>query len=358
MKSIFKAFYLLVFCIVLLFTSCRKEEVELIQSPEEQVLIANSTLAILMQQTAMNDGSNDNILDRANCFNIKLPITVKANGTEIDLNSEEDLNAVEYIFDTSDDDDDTLEINFPITIVLNDFSEVVIHSKSELLSYSNNCNGENEVDSDIECLDFQYPIMASIFNTAHELIETVTVTNDYELYEFLKHIGQNDIVNVELPIKVFLLDGTEITINNLDELQTTIEIYANDCDEDDDYDYSDDDCDQCTKEELTTFLTNCTNWAVDKLERNTYNYDNYYSGYDFNFQADGTVSVYWSGYEANGTWTANGSGNNMTIVINIPDLPYCNNNWILHEIQSYAGETRIDFRVNDVDRLRYVNNCN
>jgi hypothetical protein len=94
------------------------------------------------------------------------------------------------------------------------------------------------------------------------------------------------------------------------------------------------------------------------LKRNDYNYNNSYAGYDFNFYEDGTISVHWSGSEAYGTWTTSGSGNNLTVVINIPDLPYCNNNWRLQEIQSYSGETRVDFRLGGVDRLRYTNHCN
>jgi hypothetical protein len=358
MSQTLKRLLLAVFIITFLFTSCRKEDTELIQGPEDQVLVANSVLANLMQQTVMNDGSVDNIIDRANCFNIKLPLTVKANGVQIVINSEDDLKDVEFVFDTSDDDIDELEINFPVTIVFNDFKEVVVENIDQLYSYSNECNGENESDLDIECLDFQYPIKASLFNSANELIDVINLVNDYQLYDFLENIDQNDIVNIKFPIKVKLYDDTEITLNNLDELKTLIESYYNACDEDDDYDYSDDDCDQCTKDELKLFLTSCNNWIVDKLERNDYDYDNVYEGYEFNFLEDGTISVYWSGYEAYGTWTTNGSGNDLTVVINIPDLPYCNNNWILHEIQSYSGETRVDFRVDNVDRLRYVNTCN
>ena len=358
MKSAFKRLTLTIFFFTFLFTSCRKEEIELVQSPDDQAVVADSELANLIQQTSMNDGSNDNIIDKANCFNIKLPITVIANGAEIEVNSDEDLNAIEFVFDTDDDTYDELEIVYPITLVFSDFSEVIVNNNNELEANSNNCNGENETDSDIECLDFQYPIKASVFNTSNELIETLTITNDNQLYRFLEDIDQNDIVNLGFPLKVLLLDNTEISINNVNELKNTIETYNNVCDEDDDYDYNDDDCDNCTKEELKTFLTSCNSWTVDKLERNDYDYDNVYEGYEFNFSEDGTVSVYWSGYEANGTWTTSGSGNTITVVINIPNLPYCNNNWILHEIQSYSGETRVDFRVENKDRLRYTNNCN
>ena len=358
MIQVLRKFSVTVLTIAFLFTSCRKEDIQLDKAPDDQVLVANSVLANLMQQTVMNDGSVDNIIDRANCFNLKLPVTVKANGTQITINSDDDLNDVEFVFDTSEDDTDELEIIFPVTIVFIDFKELAIENIDQLYAYSNECNGENESDLDIECLDFQYPITASVFNSTNELIDVISLVNDYQLYNFLENIDQNDIVSIEFPIKVKLYDDTEITLSNLDELKTLIESYYNACDEDDDYDYNDDDCDNCTKEELKTFLVSCDNWIVDKLERNYYDYDNVYEGYEFKFLEDGTISVYWSGYEAYGTWASTGSGNELTVVINIPDLPYCNNNWILHEIQSYSDETRVDFRVENKDRLRYINNCN
>lgn len=358
MIQTFKRFSVTILFVALMFFSCRKEDIQLIQAPDDQVLVANSELANLMQQTVMNDGSFDNIIDRANCFNIKLPITVKANGVQIIINSEDDLNDVEFVFDTSDDDADELEINFPVTIVFNDFKEVVVENLNQLYTYSNRCNGENESDLDIECLDFEYPIRASIFNSSNELIDVINVVNDYQLYDFLENIDQNDIVSMEFPIKVELFDDTELSVNNLDELKSLIQTYYNACDEDDDYDYNDDDCDSCSVEALKTLLTSCDNWIVDKLERNYYDYDEVYDGYEFNFSENGGVSVYWSGYQAYGTWEASGSGNELTVVINIPNLPYCNNNWILHEIQSYSDETRVDFRVGNKDRLRYIKNCN
>jgi len=358
MKQSVKASYLIIFVFLVLLTSCRKEETELIQGPEEQALMANTVVANLMQKTAMNDGSNDNILDKANCFNIQLPIKVKANGAQLDIISDEDLKAVEFILDDDDDDNDTVEILFPVTITLNDFTEVSINSMSELNSFANNCNGENESDDDIECLDFQYPIVAKVFNITNEFIESITFNHDKQLYKFLERIGPNDVVNMAFPIKVGLMDDTEIILNNLSELQSTIEAYRNSCDEDDDYDYNDDDCNTCNIDQIKNILTTCPDWQVDKLERNNYDYDNVYDGYEFRFMENGTISVYWPNYYAYGTWSVNGSGNDMTVVIDIPDLPYCNNNWILHEIQSYSGETRVDFRVEGVDRLRYKNNCN
>ncbi|WP_299120845.1 hypothetical protein [uncultured Winogradskyella sp.] len=355
---VFRASIIILFLIGLIFTSCRTEETEFIQAPEDETLVANSNIALLIQRTASNDGSNDNIVDRANCFDITFPYTVNANNQELTLNSYEDLATIECIFDQSDDDTDSLEIIFPVTIILADFSEVIVTNLTEFNSYSNNCNGENVFDEDIECVDFQYPIEASIFNSNNELLDTININSDNQLYDFVEDIDENDIITIEFPITVILSDNSEIIINNLNELETTIENAENTCDEDDDYDYDDDDCDNCTPTQVEEILTNCNNWEVDKLKRNGADYDDVYNGYDFNFFTDGTMSVYWNSTTVYGTWTTSGSGNNLEVLIDVPSLPLCNNNWIVHEIENCTDETKIDLRVGDDDRLRYENNCN
>lgn len=343
---------------MILFTSCRTEEIESIQAPPEETLSVNSIVANLMQQITMNDGSNDNIIDSSNCFNVQLPVTVIVNGSEFIVNSEDDYEEIEDVFDEFDDDDDDIIITFPIVIILNDFTEITINNYTEFYSYSSNCNGENESDDDIECIDFQYPITASIFNSENELISAVTFINDNQFYDFIDEIDENDFVSIDFPISVVLSDGTQITINNLIELEDTIEIFSDDCDEDDDYDYNDDDCDNCDTNQLEAILTSCSDWVVDKLERDGIDYDNYYDDYLFNFFTDGTISVLDSGDTVYGTWSSSGVANNIMVTINIPNLDYCNNDWYLHEIDQGLNETKVDFRVGDDDRLRYENNCN
>ncbi|MFH6769831.1 hypothetical protein V8G56_13850 [Gaetbulibacter aquiaggeris] len=345
------------FAMLFTFTSCRKEEVEFVQAPSNEVLVANSSIAGLIKNTTINDGSNDNIIDKANCFNITFPFNVTVNGISVTIASETDYLIVEYILDESDDDVDNISISYPVTITLDDYKRIIVNNSSELSNYSNNCNGENQPDDDVECLDFQYPITASVFNKDNEILETVSFNSDNDLIDFFNYLNTNYIVTINFPINVLLLDGSLIVINNLNELETTINTHKNDCDEDDDYDYNDDDCNDCNPEQLESLLTSCSDWTIDKLERYNRDYDNYYDGYTFNFSTDGIITVYYGTNTDYGTWTASGSGNNLVVVINVPDLPYCNNNWILHEISQYS-ESKIDLRVGDNDRMRYKNSCN
>lgn len=358
MKILNKPFVLLIFSFLFVLTSCRKEESEFIDTPPEDTIEPNSSVLNLMLRTATNDGSNDNIIDYANCFNIVLPIVVTANSNEIDVYTDSDFDMIESIFDENDDDTDTLIITFPITIVLTDFTEVILNDNNELITYASTCNGENIDDDDIECIDFIYPISASTFNVNSELLITEVFINDSELYNFFNGISEDDIINLNFPISVLLSDNSQIQINSLSELEETIENHQNDCDEDDDYDYNDDDCDFCTADELESILVSCSNWSVDKLERLDVDYDDEYEGYDFNFFSDGTLSVYWNATTVYGTWSTSGTENNITVVIDIPALPLCNHNWILHEIETSGNATKIDLREGDDDRLRYENTCN
>ena len=358
MKIVFHKILLILFTFGFLFSSCRKEKIESIQGPEEETLIADSDVSRLIENVALHDGSIDNILNNANCFTIKWPATVTVNMIQVEVNSLNDLNTVEAILDIDDEDTDVLNISFPITIIKEDFSEIVVTTNTELNTIASACNGENIADQDIECIDFEYPINASRFNTVSEVISTENLTSDKALFTFINSLTTSDVVTIDFPLTARLSDDSQVSINNLIDLETIIMSTQNDCDEDDDYDYSDDDCNTCTIAQLESILTNeCSNWYVRDLTRNDTNLDYLYNGYVFNFFNDHTISVSWAMTTVYGTWSATGSGNSITVIVNIPALIQCNNNWILHEIQEYNGEQKVDFTLGN-ERLRYISTCN
>lgn len=343
--------------IVFIFSSCREEATIDIPGTNEPAIKANTALSGLMQRTSLKDGSKDNIIDHANCFSIKLPVTVIANGQEITVNTEDDYDLIEDIFDEFEDDTDEIEIIFPITIILNNFNEMEITNQSDFDNFRVSCNGENEHDDDIECLDFQYPINASIYNTTTEQTDRITINNDKEMHDFIEELDEDDVANITFPVIVTLFDETEITITSLDQLENVIESAEDDCDEDDDYDYNDDDCTQCTEEEILDVLTNCSDWKVDKLKLDDNELQENYVDYIFNFGNDNTITVQNGTATFNGTWSSSGMGNNIIVAIDISNLSDFNANWRLHEIEQSGDEKEVEFRLGD-DRLEFESNCN
>lgn len=218
------------------FISCQNEISQTTQPTQNEVLTANSTVTTLIKNTVANDGSRDNIIDKASCISIQLPVKVVVNGVEITVNSEADYEIIEANFNEFEEDEDELEIVFPIVILLSDFTEVTINNSDELESFVDDCGGENEMDDDIECIDFVYPVSFSIFDSANQLAETVTVINDEQFYKFMDDLEDNQIVQINFPLKVVLFDGTEQTINDMVMLETAIDNAKNKCDEDDDND--------------------------------------------------------------------------------------------------------------------------
>ena len=358
MKIVFNKILSIALAFGFLFFSCRKEEIQSIQAPEEETLSASTNVSRLIENVSLNDGSKDNILNNANCFTIKWPTIVTVNTIEVTINSLNDLSTVEAILDIDDEDIDVLDINFPVTIIRENHSEIIVNTVTELNVIASGCNGENIADDDIECIDFEYPINASRFNTVSEQISVENFTTDKQLFTFVNALTVNDIVTIDFPLTARLSNNTQVSINDLVDLESMIETMHDNCDEDDDYDYSDDDCDTCTIEQLESILTSeCSNWYVRDLTRNDTNLDNLYDGYDFNFFDDYTIQVDWGTNTVYGTWFASGSGNSITVIINIPELTECNNNWVLHEIQDYNGEQKVDFTLGN-ERLRYISTCN
>ena len=356
MIKIKKLIALAIFSTVLL-SSCRSELIIDSDSTTDG-LKADSELATLMQNTSLNDGSNDNILDNANCFTVELPVTVIVNGIQVTVNSEDDYDTVEDILDESDDDDNTVEIIFPIQIRFNNHVTMQVNNQSEFNGHRGNCHGENERDDDIECLDFQYPITATIYDTVTEQTSSITVNNDKQLHDFLEDIDSEDVVSINFPISVILSDGTVVSVDSLNELETVIENSKDDCDEDDDYDYDDDDCQNCTPDQLNIILTGCTDWTIDKLELNDDDLEDNYTGFTFNFSNDGTLSVQDGSTNHSGTWSSSGTGVNIKVIINIPTLSDFNANWNLHEIEEEGNKKKVDLKQNNDDRLRFESTCN
>lgn len=361
MRTRLKSIYFLASLALLIVTaSCRTEEDLSIDPPTEQTLEANTQTAALMQNVVMNDGSSDNIIDNASCLSIQFPVTVTVNGITLQIEDEDDLDDIEDIFDEFDDDDDNIVISYPITIVLSDFTTVVINSDDELEDFVEDCFEDNFDDDDIECIDFQYPITASAFNENNELILSFTINNDFEMYNFIDDLDEYAAVTIDFPITVILADGTTQIVNNIQELAMVIEDADDSCDEDDDNDYDDDDCDDCTTDLVTDVLTQCSDWYIDGLERNDNDLEDNYTGYFFTFNNDNTVDVAWDNgtQTESGTWSASGSGNDIIFEIDIPGFDDINDAWNLHEIENDDDDDELEFelRIGD-DELEFNNYC-
>ena len=322
MRLNFKNLFVLSLFAFLTVFSCQDEVFEETQN-QEQTLEPNSSVVNLMQATTSNDGAVDNLLDNTDCFSIELPVTIIANGITITISSLEDLELLEDIFDEFEDDEDSLEFLFPITIVLNDYTEIVIEDEESLEEFIDQCTEADDDEDIIECVDFVYPISFSVFNIDFDLIDTVTVNSDEELYDFLDDLEDSEnavIASLNYPVSLVYADGNTVTVNSNTELEAAINEAQEECD--DSFD--------CDPEEILAKLLECQWYSGSNL------LDNFNGPFVF-----GEDDVLYLNENGNltpiGTWSLQATNEDLTLVFNINEDPYnaYNGAWEFFECDDY-----------------------
>lgn len=329
MKKIFNyAVYVSLLAIAFSFTACQDEFEEINTGEEPQAITASSATADLIQRTSSNDGSGDNIVDGTSCFEINFPYTVEVNGIELTIDTEEDIDQVEEIFDSIDDDENLLDIIFPITVTAGDFTEITINGLEDLRELAADCKEGGE-DDDIECIDFVYPMTMFTFNVNLEQTSSVEVTSDRELRLFFKDLGDDSLVSFDFPVTLQLYDETTIVVESNQELAIAIENAKDTCDEDDDDDYNDDDFNE---DDFKEELVECV-WFVTDMIRNDVDQTPQYVNYILNFKEDGTVVTGFRGATTvEGTWTSTVGDDGAKLTIDFESSTDFNLEWTVYDL--------------------------
>ncbi len=286
MKHFLKLPVLLVLSLVFIMSACQKEEEEFIDETDTDTITANSTLIDLLKSASQNDGTRDNLIDGSSCLALEYPLDVIANGQTVTLESESDIALVQAIFDQFPNDNDTLEIVFPITVSLEDFTILTVNSQSELNDLIAAC--DNIVNDNFACVDFVYPITCFVYNENNEQTGTITVNNDEEWFLYLLYVDEGTYIAIDYPMSI-IVDGVTIEVNSNEELLTAIQ-QAN--------------CESTggggSTSDFETLLTT-GNWYV------TYYFDDFdetgdYADYEFTFATDGSAEAVNTSGTTPGTW--------------------------------------------------------
>ena len=286
MKLMNFRFLFIALLILASFTACQKEE-DVIIDPTDNSESFNGTsnFAASLLSATQNDGSADNLIDGTSCFSIDFPVDVVANGQQVTLNSIEDLQLVEDIFNLFIGDTDVLDLVFPLTLISEDFSEQVVNDLASFNSLVANC--ANNISDDLGCLDFQFPITGTLYNAANEQTGTLSINNASEWFNFLNGLGSDVYVAINYPITV-IVSGTATTVNSNTELTDL---------------FNQVDCSNSGGNTSTAIEDQLTDgvWYV------TYFFDDYdetsdFTGYSFTFNADGTALAD-NGMQTSGSWS-------------------------------------------------------
>jgi hypothetical protein len=268
--------------------SCQKDEITESNSP--QSLTKSSTLSSLMARVSQSPTSKDNILDGTSCFAVVLPVSLTVNSSNVTVVDNNSYQTVRDIVDEYSSDDDVIHFNFPIRLKFADFHEVEVANQEAYESILENC-GDDEGLHDIACIDFNFPLVLKTYNSATQIPNTVSVSSNSQLYNFLNGLTANVVYNISYPVSMTSSSGSTVVYNSNSELQTGIENSIDDCD------------DEGSGTELFSDLIVNGAWKISSFidgdEDETY----HYTGYVFSFSSTGTSLAAATATSLNGNWS-------------------------------------------------------
>ncbi len=352
MKFNFKsAMFASLLAVALSFTACQNDYDDIVSINEETTMTTNSEAAILMSQVVSNDGSFDDIVDDTPCFNIQFPYSVKVNGLEVGIDSHEDIKSIHALLDSVDSTtslEGLMEIIFPITIVMADYTEFSIESVTDLKEHANACASAGGYDDAIECVDLIYPV--TYFTLNRNMVQTgsVQVNNDKEMRLFYASLDSTDVVSLKFPVTFEMHDNTKVTVNAIEEMRDLLQRSKEACDDEDNVTYSD----FIIKKRFDQLLAKCP-YTVQEVMRNNDQTEQYVD-YIMAFSNDSTVTVKdWQGNMLNGEWATRVTENKALLKLEFDDLVDFNLEWFVHELDA---ET-IKFYTHDGDKIVLHSTC-
>lgn len=291
-----KAIRYLIFS-VLFFSlgSCQKEEETVIQDNTESFVV-NEPIAGLLSRTSQNPTSIDNVLDNSSCFSVQLPVTVIVNGEQITVTTEADYQIVQAAIDEFSDDDDLVNFVYPITIIYQNFQSQVLQDADDLDDVIDDC-GEDDGFDEIDCITLVYPITINIYDSNNQLANTVTITSNSNLFNFLANLGSNTYVAINYPISAINSNGQTVVINSNSELENFIEDSIDDCDDDNSGGSG-----GSGSSAFTDVLTSGT-WYISYYLEDDDDETSDFNGYTFTFNTNGTSTAVRNSMTTNGTWS-------------------------------------------------------
>lgn len=310
MKHVYRLFLLILIASSTLIFSCQKESLEIIDETEDSNEAVDSDLANLLLRATLNEGDADDFIILGDCFTIAFPFTIIIDGIEVEVEGEQDYVEIIIIIEEAGVDIDDIEIVFPITLILSDYSEVEVNNLQELEEILGQCQGNyNRID----CVDFVYPLTVFIYNENTENSDTIIIDNDEDMYLLLSNLQEGDHITFQYPISVILLDGSIVEINNNDELETLL----NNC------------IDSIDDEVIESYLTN-GNWYVGYYFNGEIN-TTVYCEYVISFFENNTILISDGNVNYYGEWNTQEMDDVYYLNLNFDTYPLdeLNNDWLI-----------------------------
>lgn len=279
-------FYFIAF-LFLGLNSCQKEETSTSTTP--QGLTKSSALSSLVSRVSQYPTAKDNILDGQDCFGVVLPVSLTVNSNAVTVNTTDDYQTVRTIINQYSNDDDVIHFNFPITIKYKNYQQVIVTSQVQYQNIVDAC-APNSSFCEIECIDFNFPIVINAYNITTQTPTTITITSNIQLYNFVQGLTTDEIYSIVYPLSMTKSNEEVVVYNSNAQLQAGIENSIDDCNT------------VPIPTTLSEIMANGT-WYVSSFIEGTNDETYEFNGYNFTFSSNGTSIAVKNATTINGTWS-------------------------------------------------------
>jgi hypothetical protein len=275
----------------LLIVSCGTEEV-VVAFAQEDNLVSNTALRQKVMRVAQHPTTIDDFIDECSCFSVKMPYTLLVGNDEVTVSSEADYQQVYDMLNASNYDFDFITfMTSPITVIYADYHEEDLN----ILQFMDAVEACSQQQAELSCVDLVYPVGIKTYDSQNVLAQSFEVGSKEALHGFLNTVDTYAAAVFNYPLDFQDPDNNIVPVNDNEELETTIDTYADDCG-----------VLYPANAELINAITTGT-WHVSYFYNNgdlTYNYNNY----NFTFNNDGSIAVTGSVTDITGYWTFGISG--------------------------------------------------
>lgn len=200
--------------ILLVLFSCQKEQFSEVDQQEDSSFLLDEQLTGMIKSVASHDGEFDDRIDNASCFSIEFPYGLWVDGVMHQMSSPENFTEITPGAQVMPE--------FPVTVMVGDYSEIIINSESEFYKVIIDCHSGELYDDIITCVDFIYPVTISLYDSENTNFETLTLNHDWDTFSTIESLDPNMLAAINYPITLQLNNGTPITVTSDDSLRNEI----------------------------------------------------------------------------------------------------------------------------------------
>lgn len=191
-------------------------------------LDSNSPMTVMLRSMSINETTADDIIDSVSCYRVKLPANAIVNSFVMNIETEADYANVKAAFDESNTDADTIELLFPVTMIGEDYAEVVVNNQQELDALKQHCNTAQNYIGD-NCVSVVFPVTMYSYNSGFQKQETFVLNDNKEMYTMLKDLGPNQYYSVGYPLSLKVNGGAGVTVRDNDAFMQSVDNAVQGC---------------------------------------------------------------------------------------------------------------------------------